>query len=142
MQNEKEKFKENFIKRLVAFSINTIKLAEKLKTNRVLWPIVDQLVRSATSIGANVVEAKSSSSKRDYLHFFEISLKSANETKYWLILAKELIPELNPEIDKLYNEADELSKIIGSSVITLKGKKYKFLNYILIFDFLILIFAI
>lgn len=75
MQNEKEKFKKNFINRLVKFSVNIISFAEKMKTHRVLWPIADQLVRSATSIGANVVEAKSSSSRRDYLRFFEIALK-------------------------------------------------------------------
>ena len=44
--------------------------------------MTDQLLRSATSIGANVVEAKSASSKRDFIKFYEIALKSANETKY------------------------------------------------------------
>ncbi len=123
MQNEKEKFKENFIKRLIKFSIEVISFTEKLKSNRVLWPVSDQLVRSATSIGANVVEAKSSSSKRDYIRFFEIALKSANETKYWLMVVQESAPEHGAETAKLYQEADELSKILGSSVLTLKGKK-------------------
>jgi len=123
MQNEREKFKENFVKRLVRFSVATIKFSEKLKERRILWSIADQLVRSATSIGANVVEAKSSSSKRDYLRFFEIALKSANETKYWLIVIKEIIPESVAEVDVLYRDVDEISKILGSSVLTLKGKK-------------------
>jgi four helix bundle protein len=123
MQNEKEKFKENFVKRLVRFSVNIINFAERIKIRQVMWPIADQLIRSATSIGANVVEAKSSSSKRDYLHFFEIALKSANETKYWLIVIKESVVELKKETELLYQEADELSKIIASSVLTLKGKK-------------------
>jgi len=84
-QNEKEKFKKDFILRLIRFSIKILKFGEKMRKEKIFWPIIDQLVRSSTSIGANVVEAKSSSSKRDYLHFFEIALKSANETKYWLI---------------------------------------------------------
>ena len=88
-----------------------------------LWPIIDQLIRSATSIGANVVEAKSSSSKRDYLKFFEIALKSANETKYWLILIREINLELKQEAEEHLREADEISKVIGASVLTLKGKK-------------------
>ena len=84
--------------------------------------VINQLIRSATSIGANVVEAKSSSSRRDYIKFFEIALKSANETKYWLILIKELVSDKN-KAEELLAEVDEISKIIGSSVLTLKGKK-------------------
>ncbi len=123
MQNEKEKFKKDFIKRLIIFSIEILSFAEKIKAHRVLWPIADQLVRSATSIEANVVEAKSSSSKKDYLHFFEIALKSANETKYWLIIIREYATSFRPDANNLYRNIDEISKIIASSVLTLKGKK-------------------
>jgi len=93
MQNEKEKFKKEFIGRLIRFSLSIIDLSETLKKDRKFWVIIDQLIRSATSIGANVVEAKSSSSRRDYIKFFEIALKSANETKYWLILVRELVED-------------------------------------------------
>ena len=123
MQNEKEKFKENFIRRLIKFSLDIIKFSEKMKQKKVFYSIIDQLMRSATSIGANVVEAKSSSSKKDYLRFFEIALKSANETKYWLILIRESMPEFKEKAIILLKEADEISKIIGSSVLTLKGKR-------------------
>jgi len=70
-----------------------------------------------------VIEAKSSSSKRDYLRFFEIALKSANETKYWLILVKESQPEFRLETEQLLKEVDEISRIIGASILTLKGKR-------------------
>jgi len=123
MQSEKEKFKENFIKRLIKFSVDILNFSESIKSRRILWPIADQLIRSASSIGANVVEAKSSSSRRDYIHFFEIALKSANETKYWLIVIKESAIEFSEATIKLYNEADEISKVIGSSILTLKDKK-------------------
>ena len=126
MQNEREKFKENFINRLVKFSVEIIKFSQEIRKERILWPIADQLVRSATSIGANVVEAKASSSKKDYLNYFQIALKSANETKYWLIVLKESSTDLNPKAQQFYVEADEISKIIGSSVLTLKGKKDAF----------------
>jgi len=86
MQNDKSKFKKDFINRLIKFSIKVLKLSEKARGKRVLWSITDQLIRNATSIGANVIEAKASSSKKDYIHFFEIALKSANETIYWLII--------------------------------------------------------
>lgn len=122
MQNDKAKFKIEFTHRLIRFSVSTIRFCAKLAAERVLWPVVDQLIRSATSIGANVVEAKSSSSKRDYLHFFEIALKSANETKYWLLVTKDAHPKFGAEIELLYREVEEISRVLGSSVLTLKGK--------------------
>jgi len=106
----------------VSFSVCVLTFCEKIKEKRILWPVADQLVRSATSIGANIVEAKSSSSKRDYLHFFEIALKSANETKYWLIVIKEHSSEYIEEANNILQEVEEISKIIGASVLTLKGK--------------------
>jgi len=74
-------------------------------------------------VGANVVEAKSSSSKKDYIRFFEFALKSANEKKYWLILLKEVSPKLKKETNYLSQEMEEISNIIGASALTLKGKK-------------------
>ncbi|MBP8591501.1 four helix bundle protein [Candidatus Shapirobacteria bacterium] len=125
MQNEKEKFKKEFISRLIRFSIRTIRFAEELRKERSIWPIADQLVRAVTSIGANVVEAKSSSLKKDYIKFFEIALKSANEAKYWYLPIREGVAnvELKRKADELLSEADEISKILGSSILTLKGKK-------------------
>lgn len=70
--------------RTYRFSIKIIKFLETLPEKRVYWVISDQLLRSATSIGANIIEAKSASSRRDFIKFYEISLKSANETIYWL----------------------------------------------------------
>lgn len=125
MQNDKEKFKKEFISRLIRFSIRTVKYTERLRKDRNLWSIADQLIRCVTSIGANVVEAKSSSSKKDYINFFEIALKSANETIYWYLLIREVVTEteLKNEANELLQEANEVSRILGSSVLTLKGKK-------------------
>ena len=122
IQNAKFK-KEEFIKRLIRFSIQILRFAEKMRKERILWPIIDQLIRSATSIGANVVEAKSSSSKKDYIHYFEIALKSANETKYWLIIVKEAIPSLKQETERLLKEVAELANILASGILTMKGKR-------------------
>jgi len=123
VQNENAKFKMEFNRRLIRFSLEIIKFCQEVRKNRNLWSIVDQLIRSATSIGANVIEAKSSSSKLDYLKFFQIALKSANETKYWLILVRESAENLKEQADKLLQEADEIAKIIGAGVLTMKGKK-------------------
>ena len=122
IQNAKFK-KEEFIKRLIQFSIQILRFVEKMRKERTLWSIIDQLIRSATSIGANVVEAKSSSSKKDYIHYFEIALKSANETKYWLIIVKEVMPSLKEESSRLLKEVAELANILASGILTMKGKR-------------------
>ncbi len=123
MQNDNSKFKKEFISRLINFSIRVIKLCERCQQKKTLRPLLDQLIRSSTSVGANVVEAKSSSSKKDYIRFFEIALKSANETKYWLILLREVNPHFKKEIEALLNEAIEISNILASGILTMKGKK-------------------
>ena len=81
------------------------------------------MLRSGTSIGANVVEAKSASSRRDFTRYYEIALKSANETKYWLGLVKDGLKVNGEEIEFLTAETSELSKMIASSILTLKDKR-------------------
>jgi len=123
MQNENSKFKIEFNKRLIRFSLEIINVCQEIRQDRNLGTIADQLIRSATSIGANVIEAKASSSKLDYLKFFQIALKSANETKYWLILVRESTPKLRNQTNQLLKELDEIAKIIGAGVLTMKGKR-------------------
>lgn len=94
-----------------------------MPNKKVYWIISDQLLRSATSIGANVVEAKSASSKRDFIRFYEIALKSANETKYWLGLLRDATEASKEKINELLKEVDEISKMLGSSLLTMKKKK-------------------
>jgi len=104
-------------------SINIIKFVESLFNKQSIKIISDQLIRSVTSIGANIVEAKSSSSKREFLNYFQIALKSANETKYWLALIEKIVPDKSLVIAPFIKETDEISKIIGSSILTMKGKR-------------------
>ena len=118
----KNKFKQEFIKRLLKFSIAVLKFAKKLEKERIFWPLIDQLIRSSTSIGANIIEAQTSSSRKEYTRYFEIALKSSNETKYWLILIKTIKPKMTIQIDALLEELEEISKIIGASIVSLKKK--------------------
>ena len=102
------------------FSKEVILFVRECKFEAVYRSLFDQLVRSATSIGANVVEGKSGSSKKDWKNFYVIALKSANETKYWLCLIKETLEVPKEKIDLLIKEADEISKIIASIIINSK----------------------
>lgn len=77
-----------------------------------------QLLRSATSIGANVIEAQASPSKKDFANFYNIALKSGNETKYWLLLIKATDKVV--VVDQLLNEAIEICNILGKSLVTLR----------------------
>lgn len=122
MQNHSSKSKIELKYRCYYFSIEIINFLKNLPEKRIYWIIADQLLRSATSVGANIVEAKASSSRRDFIKFFEISLKSANETKYWLGLLRDATGADKEKINKLLRETEEISKILGSSVLTLKNK--------------------
>jgi len=71
-----------FENRLLSFSKGIIQYTNTFPKKKEFWNLSDQLLRSSTSVGANVFEAKSSSSKREFIRYFEIALRSANETKY------------------------------------------------------------
>jgi four helix bundle protein len=81
-QNYNSKRKTELRYRCYYFSITVIQFLESLPNKRIFWVIGDQLLRVATSIGVNIIEAISASSRKDFLRFYEIALKSANETKY------------------------------------------------------------
>ena len=106
------------------YALDVIKFIDGLNKNDfTVQIIVKQLLRSATSIGANIIEAQAGSTKKDFTNFFNYALKSANESKFWLGLLRDSKKGNQDEINKLLQETVELSNILGSSIITLKGKK-------------------
>lgn len=122
-QNYNANTKSNNVKvRAYNFSIEIIVFVNELPNKRAFWVIGDQLLRAATSIGANMIEAQASSSKREFINFYQIALKSANETKYWLCLLRDSYHELRLRCAELLREATETSNMLGSSILTLKGK--------------------
>jgi four helix bundle protein len=122
-QSQNSKVKGDLRERCYDYSVKTIKFIDTLPEKRVNWILTNQLVRSATSIGANIIEAKSSSSKKDFIRFYEIALKSANETTYWLGLFKDALNINGDEIQYMSKEVEELSKIIAASILTMKNKR-------------------
>ncbi|MGB9707106.1 MAG: four helix bundle protein [Microgenomates group bacterium] len=122
-QNYNLNVKANIKYRAYRFSLKVVQFVSAFPEKRIYWTIGDQLLRCATSIGANIVEAQSSSSRREFIKFYEIALRSANETKYWLCLIRDSGLIEKGRVEDLLNEAIEISKMIGSSLLTLKGKK-------------------
>ena len=86
---ENQQFKTEFKKRLYNWVLRLIKFIDKLPKDSVCNVLGKQLLRSGTSILANYIEANSASSKKDFINFFTHSLKSANESKVWLVLLKD-----------------------------------------------------
>lgn len=123
MENDNSKFKAEFKKRIYNWVLRVIKLINTLLKSPSNDVIAKQLLRSGTSILANYVEAGSASSKKDFINFFTHSLKSANESKVWIVLLRDTGGENREELDYLLNELIEISKIIASSILTLKGKR-------------------
>ena len=114
--NEDEK-PYNIGHRCFYFSKDVILFIKGCKYERIYHSMFDQLLRSATSIGANVIEGKAGSSKKDWKNFYMIALKSANETKYWLCLISETLEISKSKIKELIIEANEISKIIASIIV-------------------------
>ncbi|HPM42684.1 MAG TPA: four helix bundle protein [Candidatus Omnitrophota bacterium] len=108
-------------KRAYNFALNIIKFIDKLPKNTSDQIISKQLLRAATSIGANMTEAKASPSRKDFTNFFNHSLKSANETRYWLELLRDSSKADRVVVDSLLKEVTELSNILGASILTLRG---------------------
>jgi four helix bundle protein len=90
---------------------------KECKYEKVYSSLFDQLIRSATSIGANIVEGKAGSTKKDWKKFLIIALKSANEAKYWLCLIRDTIEVDKNKIADLLKEADAISNIIAKIII-------------------------
>ncbi len=117
--------RENIIvSKSYAFALEIINVYKFLCSTPKEYVLSKQLLRSGTSIGANVNEAMSSESKRDFIHKLGIALKEARETSYWLYLLKDA-QYLNPdEANKIINLCKELIRIISSIILTTKQKYF------------------
>lgn len=102
--------------RTAKFSEIIIKFCRDIPENSITKVLILQLVRAATSIGANYCEADDAESKKDFIHKIGICKKEARETKYWLRLIANAKPEIRDEIKKLWIEAKELNLIFNAIV--------------------------
>ena len=123
MKNDKEKFKAELKRRIYAWILKLIKFLDSLPKDTITQRIVDQLFRSGGSVGANYIEAQASSSKKDFANFLHYSLKSANESKFWLALLRDTKRGDVAEINQLLDELIQIANILGASILTVKGKK-------------------
>ena len=100
--------------RTALFGEKVIHLVKGLKTNSVTGPLVSQLVRAGTSIGANYCEANDAESKKDFRHKMGLCRKESHETKYWLRMLAAAEPTIAEKARPLWKEAKELNLIFGA----------------------------
>lgn len=124
MQNYNSKVKSDLKERCYRFSLAILSFVDVLPNKRSVWVITDQLIRSATSIGANLIEARASSSRLEFKKFNEIALKSANETKYWICLLRDTKLAESKTSEQLLNEVVEIANMLASGILKLKGKNF------------------
>ncbi|MFA7418287.1 MAG: four helix bundle protein [Melioribacteraceae bacterium] len=109
-------------KKAFSFSVRIVKFYKFLyNRDKSYEPIYKQLLRSGTSIGANISESKSASSKKDFINKLFIALKEARETEYWLRIFKETEIITEQEFNSLNKDCDELERLLTSSIKTAKG---------------------
>jgi len=110
--NNKNKY--DLEERTANFGENVIDFTKKLSNDPINRPLISQLVKSATSIGANYVEADGAESKKDFKHKIAICKKESKETKHWLRMIVKANIETRKECEKLWQEAQELTLIFSA----------------------------
>ena len=113
--------RENILKdKSYQFAVEIIKLCHNLRREKKEYVLTNQILKSGTSIGANIREAEFGQSKADFINKMSISLKEANETRYWLDLLRDTGYLKNDTYNKLYYKITELIRILVSTVKTSK----------------------
>ena len=111
--------KQNVIVEIsLQFALDIIEFSELLEENK-KYIVARQVLRSGTSIGANIREAQNAESKLDFIHKLKIAAKEADETDYWLLLCKKAKNYPNP--DNLLIRLSEITKVISKIISTSKN---------------------
>ncbi len=116
------KKKYDLEERTAKFAEAIISFSQKLPLDAVNKPLVSQIVRSGTSIGANYSEADEASSKKDFINKIAIAKKETKETKYWLRIIAHALPKLKDDARKLWQEAQELNLILAAIIRNSKNR--------------------
>jgi len=112
VQNPKSKY--DLEERTAKFAEEVIDFLRIIQKDEITRPIISQLIRSITSIGANYVEADGAESKKDFKHKIAICKKEAKETKHWLRMLARVCPNRKEQCRRYWQEAQELSLTFAS----------------------------
>lgn len=113
----------DIVERTFEFAIEIVKFADKIsKRSWIGKKLASQILKSGTSIGANVEEAQAAESRADFIHKYSIALKEARETKFWLRLLNAVKVNGGEGGESLKTEADEISRIIAQIIINARKR--------------------
>ena len=122
MNNETNSKKYDLEDRTAKFGECVIRFSRKITEDSVSRPLISQLIRAGTSVGANYSEADDAESKKDFKHKIGICKKEARETKHWLRMIAVAFPEAKEEARIIWQEAKELNLIFNAIVNKIKEK--------------------
>ena len=107
------------------FAVDVVNLCTEIKEHRKSNVLLNQLLRSGTSIGANIHEANYASSKADFINKFQIALKECYETEYWLNIFKETDFITEKEFNDMFLNCSKIRKLLTTSITTAKNNSTK-----------------
>ena len=107
------------------FGEDIIEFAKTLERDEINRPLITQLIKSSTSIGANYMEADGADSKKDFRHKISLCKKESKETKHWLRMIRKANPSKAPDCRKLSQEVQELTLIFSSILLSKKKANFK-----------------
>ena len=127
MENGELKRDNVIVDKSFAFAVRVVKLYKYLCDEKKEFILSKQLLRSGTSIGANVNEAQDGQSTNDFIAKLSISLKEARESKYWieLLIATDFLNSKDKQTQSMINDIEELIKLLTSIIKTTKEKNGK-----------------
>lgn len=113
--------------RVIEFVASVLMMTSKFPQKTISSKLADQLIRSATSVGANYEEAQGAESRKDFVHKLQVSLKEMRETYYWLRVLQKISAN-ESDFAMIIDEARQLRAILSKSVATTKGTAKKQTN--------------
>ncbi len=121
--NQTIKKKYNLEERTLVFTKEIVRLCKKIPNNTVYFKLTDQIMRSASSIGANYREVNDSVGKKDFLHRLKIARKEAKQTTFWLEELLETNSEFKESINQLIDESYQLRNILSTIIKNVENEK-------------------
>ncbi|MDD4901094.1 MAG: four helix bundle protein [Patescibacteria group bacterium] len=118
--NHKQKY--DLLERTIKYAEIIIDFSRKMPRDVISLPLINQLVRAGTSIGANYHEADEACSKKDFINKITIAKKEAKESQYWLRVIAHALPQNRNEASRLWQEAHELNLIFAAIIRKVKNK--------------------
>lgn len=125
MQDDRKQFRKDIKIRVYRWTIALVQFVRMLQRKKdfSIASILDQLLRAGTSVGANYIEAIGSPTQKDFRNMLAHSLKSANESKFWLAIIRDAQIYKGHDLETLLKEIIEISNILGKSVSTMYKMK-------------------